>query len=132
MSASVHASRTNDQIGEIMLPTESRSLSLIRLRDMCLTRRPFAPMTKTSSMIGSGGAVWAGAAGGAGGATLDGTRLTVTCICFGMSFFEGTRCQRSEEAHASAKPAPKTRTHPTPGVVERARVPVGLLPELKN
>src|SRR5437870_10893658 len=62
----------------------------------------------------------------------DGMRLTVTCICLGVIFLEGKRCQRSEEAHASAKPAPKTRTHPSPGVVERARVPVGLLPELKN
>src|SRR5437870_9835744 len=128
-SRSVNASRTNDEIAEIMLPTTSRSLSLIRLRDMCLTRRPFAPMTKTSSMIGSGGAVWTGGLGGVGGSVEDGMRLTVTCICLGVIFLEGKRCQRSEEAHASAKPAPKTRTHPSPGVVERARVPVGLLPE---
>src|SRR5881296_3491583 len=38
-SLSVNASRTNEEIAEIMLPTTSRSLSLIRLRDMCLTRR---------------------------------------------------------------------------------------------
>src|SRR5256712_12201847 len=101
-----------------MLPTTSRSLSLIRLRDMCLTRRPFAPMTKTSSIMGSGGAVWARAAGGPGGATGDGPRLTVTCICLGVILLEGARCQRSEEAHASAQPAPHTRAHPTPGALE--------------
>src|SRR5256885_2694271 len=89
-------------------------------------------MTKTSSIVGSGGAAWARPAGVAGGAPVDGTRLTVTCICFGVIFLEGARCQRSEQARATAKPAPNTRTHPTPGVVERARVPVGLLPELKN
>src|SRR5436309_3020527 len=62
-SLSLNASRTKDEIAEIMLPTTSRSLSVIRVRDMCLTRRPLEPITKTSSIMGSGGATGAASAG---------------------------------------------------------------------
>src|SRR5437867_8156839 len=99
-----------------MLPTTSRSLSLIRLRDMCLTSRLFDPMTKTSSITGSGAD--GASAGGGGGFVTDGIRLIVTSIFFGDSFFDETMCQRSDDAHASARPAPMTRNQPAAGVVE--------------
>src|SRR5947199_9059169 len=102
-SLSVNASRTNDEIAEIMLPTTSRSLSLIRLRDMCLTSRLFEPMTKTSSITGSGAD--GASAGGGGGFVTDGMRLIVTSIFFGGSFFEETTYQTSDDAQANAKPA---------------------------
>ena len=105
----MNASRTNDEIAEIMLPTTSRSLSLIRLRDMCLTSRLFEPITKTSSITGSGAD--GASAGGGGGFVTDGMRLIVTSIFFGVSFFEETRCQTSDDAQANAKPAPIARNH---------------------
>src|SRR5438034_8270491 len=108
-SLSVNASRTNDEIAEIMLPTTSRSLSLIRLRDMCLISRLFEPITKTSSITGSGAD--GASAGGGGGFVTDGMRLIVTSIFFGVSFFEETRCQTSDDAQANAKPAPIARNH---------------------
>src|SRR6059036_872040 len=122
-SLSVNASRTKDEIAEIMLPTTSRSLSLIRLRDMCLTNRPFDPITKTSSIKGSGVDGMSCSGGGGGGLAVEGMRFTVTSIFFGDSFFEGTICQRSEHAHASARPIPITRNQPTVGVVESTWLP---------
>src|SRR5437879_10566304 len=125
-SLSVNASRTNDESAEIMLTTTSRSLSLIRLRDMCLTSRLFDPMTKTSSITGSG-ADGASAVGG-GGFVTDGMRLIVTSIFFGTNFLEGTSCQMSEEAHANARAAASTRSHPTCGAVESSCDPLPHVP----
>src|SRR3989442_4352 len=56
------------------------------------------------------------AGGGGAAVAVDGIRLTVTSICFGVNFRPGRRCQRSDDAHAKAKPAPMTRTHPARGV----------------
>src|SRR5256712_1256734 len=122
-SLSVKASRTNDEMAEIMLPTTSRSLSVIKLRDMCLTNRPFEPITKTSSMLGSGADGRSSAGGGGGATTFGGTRFTVASAFFGGAFFTGTMCQMSDEAHANARPAPRTRIQPTPGVVESSCAP---------
>src|SRR3989454_4060629 len=121
-SLSVNASRTNDEIAEIMLPTTSRSLSLIRLRDMCLISRLFELITKTSSITGSGAD--GASAGGGGGLVADGMRLIVTSIFFGTNFLEGTMCHTSDEAHANARAAPKTRIQPASGEVESVCVPI--------
>src|SRR2546428_1136060 len=121
-SLSVNASRTNDEIAEIMLPTTSRSLSLIRLRDMCLISRLFELITKTSSITGSG--VDGASAGGGGGLVADGMRLIVTSIFFGTNFLEGTIGHTSAEAHANARAAPKTRIQPASGEVESVCVPI--------
>src|SRR2546422_1758351 len=98
-----------------MLPTTSRSLSLIRLRDMCLTSRLFDPIRKTSSISGSGvgGTSFAGGGGAAVGG--DGIRFIVTFLFFWVNFRPGPRCQKAEETPAKAKPAPMTRTHPARG-----------------
>src|SRR5206468_1144011 len=71
-SRSVKASRTNEEIAEIMLPTTSRSLSVISVRDMCLINSPFEPMTKTSSIRGSGVSTTAGSTSGGGGRAGEG------------------------------------------------------------
>src|SRR3989442_13927451 len=115
-SLSVNASRTNDEIAEIMLPTTSRSLSLIRLRDMCLISRLFELITKTSSISGSGVTGMSSAGGGGAAVAVDGIRLIVTSHFFGANFRPGTRCQKSDDAHAEAQPAAMTRTHPAQGV----------------
>src|SRR5256712_704226 len=122
-SRSVNASRTNDEIAEIMLPTTSRSLSLIRLRDMCLISRLFELITKTSSISGSGVDGTSSAGGGGAAVAVDAIRLIVTSIFFGANFLDGTMCQMSDEAHANARPAPKTRIQPAPGVVESICAP---------
>src|SRR4030067_519792 len=62
-SRSVSASRAKFDTAAIIPPTTSRSLSVIRLRDMCFTRRPLGAMRKTSSSSGSSGR---GSDGGAG------------------------------------------------------------------
>src|SRR5438128_4031558 len=96
-----------------MLPTTSRSLSVIRVRDMCLMRRPLEPITKTSSITGSGGATVATSTGGGGGAGLcDDADFNVTSIFVGTGFLAGRTCQRSEDAHANARPLPIGRYHP--------------------
>src|SRR2546425_5061675 len=127
-SLSVNASRTNDEIAEIMLPTTPRSLSLLTLRDMCLISRLFELITKTSSMSGS--RVDGTSSAGGGGALVGGVgiRLIVTSIFFGASFRPGTRCQRSDDAHAKAKPAPMTRTHPARGVQVVLKLPPAYCP----
>src|SRR2546427_497330 len=127
-SRSVNASRTNDEIAEIMLPTTSRSLSLIRLRDMCLISRLFELITKTSSISGSGVDGTSSAGGGGAVVVVVGIRLIVTSIFFGASFRPGTRCQRSDDAHAKAKPAPMTRTHPARGVQVVLKLPPAYCP----
>src|SRR3989454_2087055 len=95
-----------------MLPTTSRSLSLIRLRDMCLTSRLFDPIRKTSSISGSGVGGTSSAGGGGAAVAGDGIRLIVTSIFLGGNFRPGTRYQKADEAHAEAKPAPMTETPP--------------------
>src|SRR5947209_8239967 len=127
-SLSVNASRTNDEIAEIMLPTTSRSLSLIRLRDMCLISRLFELITKTSSMSGSGVEGTSSAGGGGAAVVVVGIRLIVTSIFFGASFRPGTRCQRSDDAHANARPAPITSTHPARGVQVVLKLPPAYCP----
>src|SRR2546430_9168882 len=115
-SLSENASRTKDEIAEIMLPTTSRSLSVIRVRDMCFTRRPLEPITKTSSIIGSGGATGTtsmGGGGGGGSAGLgDDAGFKVTSIFVGTGFLAGRTCHRSEDAHANARPLPIGRYQP--------------------
>src|SRR5438067_2331599 len=115
-SLSLNASRTKDEIAEIMLPTTSRSLSVIRVRDMCLTRRPLEPITKTSSIMGSGGATGAASAGGGGGGgsagPCDDAGFNVTSIFVGTRFLMARTCQRSEDAHANARPLPIGRYQP--------------------
>src|SRR2546428_12038421 len=103
-------------MAEIMLPTTSRSLSVIKLRDMCLTNRPFEPITKTSSMLGSGADGRSSAGGGGGATTFGGTRFTVASAFFGGGFFTGTMCQMFDDAPAHTRPAPRTKVQPSPGV----------------
>src|SRR5204862_6215414 len=107
---SLHYSQSKYVIAEIMHPTTSRSLSVIRVRDMCLTRRPLEPITKTSSIMGSGGATGAASAGGGGGGgsagPCDDAGFNVTSIFVGTRFLMARTCQRSEDAHANARPLP--------------------------
>src|SRR3989440_10272918 len=116
-SLSENASRTKDEMAEIMLPTTSRSLSVIRVRDICLMRRPLEPMTKTSSIMGSGGATVATSMGGGGGGgrsagLCDDAGFNVASSFVGTRFLtDGTR-QRSEDAHANARPQPIGRYQP--------------------
>src|SRR5216110_2318012 len=109
-SLSLNASRTKDEIAEIMLPTTSRSLSVIRVRDMCLTRRPLEPITKTSSIMGSGGATGAASAGGGGGGGSG-----------------GRPCEREAAAHRQV-PADPLSPHLAHGTADRA----GELPDIRT
>src|SRR5256885_11679461 len=106
-SLSVNASRTKDEIAEIMLPTTSRSLSVIRVRDMCFTRRPLEPITKTSSIMGSGGATVAtstGGGGGGGSAGLgDDAGFKVASVFVGTGVLNGRTGQKTEEGHADGR-----------------------------
>src|SRR5437016_8710105 len=99
-----------------MLPTTSRSLSVIRVRDMCLMRRPLEPITKTSSIMGSGGATVAtsmgGGGGGRGAGPCDDAGFNVTSIFVGTLFLTGRTCQRSEDAHANGRQLPIGRYTP--------------------
>src|SRR3989441_1327700 len=127
-SLSVNASRTNDEIAEIMLPTTSRSLSLIRLRDMCLISRLFELITKTSSISGSGVTGMSSAGGGGAPAAVGWNRLNVTSKLFGGNFRPGTRCPNDCNTHAKAKPSPMTRTHPARGVQVVLKLPPAYCP----
>src|SRR5207249_11592593 len=104
-----------------MLPTTSRSLSLIRLRDMCLISRLFEPITKTSSITGSGAD--GASAGGGGGFVTDGMRLIVTSISVGVSFVEEPSCQTSDYDQLNAKPAPNARNHANRGAQRSVQAP---------
>src|SRR6266566_1230151 len=107
-------------------PTTSRSLSDIRLRDMCLIRSPFWPMRKTSSIMGSGGTSTTNSVGGGGGASGTSTAFMTgvgLAARTGAAFLTGARCQTSEEAHASASPETIASTQPARGVHARS-VPV--------
>src|SRR5205807_10655884 len=98
------------------LPSTSRSLSVIRDRDMCLMRRPLEPITKPSSIMGSGGATVATSTGGGGGGgsagLCEGAGFNVTSIFVRTGFLAGRTCQRAEDAHANARPLPIGRYQP--------------------
>src|SRR5207253_4401609 len=91
-----------------MLPTTSRSLSVIRVRDMCFTRRPLEPITKTSSIMGSGGATGTTSTGGGGGNGSAGlceeAGFNVASIFVGTAFLAVRTCQRLEDADAKERP----------------------------
>src|SRR5207245_1276098 len=118
-----------DPFQRLALPRrEAVPVSVVKLRDMCLISRLFELITKTSSISGSGVDGTSSAGGGGATVAVDGIRLIVTSIFFGANFRPGTRCQRSDDAHAKAKPAPMTRTHPARGVQVVLKLPPAYCP----